>query len=155
MTPKTTGSSLPSYLPSCDSMRQTIVCCHIIQAEIIRGEHRVSPHLPLPPEAATRTEETCDQTAWAKMYSSTMKSACRWLTLVRSPFLALGSRSYGAELQFNPWNAKCLFNFVPHSNLRGCHWQWDASKKKNDILLDVIVVWLITLMKFQAPGSMT
>lgn len=75
ITPRITGSALSSYLPWHDSMWQTIVCCHITQAELIVGEHWVSP--PRQPEEQSR------------MWSNGMRKdaqrrdeLCRWWWMV-------------------------------------------------------------------------
>lgn len=86
ITPRITGSSLSSYLPWHDSMWQTIVCCHITQAELIVGEHWVSP--PRQPEEQSR------------MWSNGMRKdaqrrdeLCRWWWMVACcSFCGLGAQ---------------------------------------------------------------
>lgn len=117
-----------SYLAWHDSLRQTIVCRHIIQAELIVGEQRVSP-----PEAARRTEESL-----IKQHEKRC-TAARWnLPLVvdgdllpvfwprEARLMMLSSNLIHKMLMFWRTNVRValiLSNFAPHSNLRGCQWR--------------------------------
>lgn len=78
-------------------MRQTIVCRHIIQAELIVGEQRVSP-----PEAAARTEERLIKQHEKRIHRGAMKSATGGGWRFASRFLASGSKTRDAEPECHP-----------------------------------------------------
>lgn len=121
-----------SYLAWRDSMRQTIVCRHIIQAELIVGEQRVSP--PRQPREQRR------------VWSNSMRrefTAARWnQPLVADGDLLPAFWPRGARLGMLSrnvirkmlmfWRTNLRAGSVPRSDLRGCRWRYETDYK-NDI----------------------